>query len=280
MHTVENFSGRLNSPRAASTASGGTALTTTAGLISIPLGADWISVTPRNFVGCGVARFTFNPYLTIVVTNNLLLTPGTDVSAEAQDGDTTAITAFNSLDTLANGDAVYIGAVEPFRGVGVVMSGANSVASNLSVDYWDGATWTAVSTLSDGTDTGAAFATNGNITWDVPALWAKSSLKSNGAVTASDAAFKDSFTTKAPYIANLYFVRVTTSAAFDASSEPSAIRALNRYTSYAELLEGQVFESTIKSEGPGGVACVEALTDAGTANLIVNVAIKHDGEYE
>ena len=53
----------LSELRAASTASGGTALTTTLAHITIPWGTDYLSITPRNFAECAVVRYLLNPYL-------------------------------------------------------------------------------------------------------------------------------------------------------------------------------------------------------------------------
>ena len=89
----------LTEIRAASTASGGTALTTTAtgtgtptalGIVPIPAGADYLSITGRNFVGCAVVRVSLNPYLTIFYTVDAGVNV-TDISAEMQDGDTTDV---------------------------------------------------------------------------------------------------------------------------------------------------------------------------------------------
>ncbi len=58
--------------RSASTAAGGTALTTTAALISIPFGSKYLSLTPRNFLTAVVAQFCINPMLTILATTDAL----------------------------------------------------------------------------------------------------------------------------------------------------------------------------------------------------------------
>jgi len=256
--------------RAASTASGGSLLTTTASLISIPFGANWISLTPRNFVGCGVARWLLNPYLVIVKTSDLLVVAGnaSDISDEMQDGDTTTV-SFNSFDTAANGDYLYVGAAIPFRGAAVDVTNTNSVGgTTLTVNYWNGA-WANIS-ATDGTISGVdTFGVDGNVTWTVPATWAKTSLLSSG-----DTLLKNSWS-----IANLYWTRWETSAIFDTTVSVAQIRALNRSTAYSEWLEGQAYEQAIQSEGPGGFACVEALTDAGTANLVVNVAAARGEEF-
>ena len=57
------------------------------------------------------------------------------------------------------------------------------------------------------------------------------------------------------------------------------MRSLNRSTAYAELLEGQTYEQAVQSEGPGGICTVEILTDAGTANTIINAATSHGEKF-
>jgi hypothetical protein len=52
-----------------------------------------------------------------------------------------------------------------------------------------------------------------------------------------------------------------------------AMTAMPRSTAYAELISGQTFETRIH-HGIGGISAVEALTDAGTASLIVNVGVR------
>ena len=242
---------------------GGPTLSTTLKVLSIPLGAHWLSVTPRNFVGAGVARFALNPYLAIGKTNDSLATVGgfTDLSVELQDGDTTDV-AMDAFGTAATGDFLYVGSSLPFRGVAVRVGTdpQNTGAVVLTVNYWNGG-WTNIS-ATDGTSGATAFDQHGSITWTVPATWAKTSL-----VAAGDATLNNVLTR-----AELYWTRFEVDTATEATWNLSQLRALNRSTAYAELLEGQVFEQAIQSEGPGGFACVEALTDAGTANLVVNVA--------
>ena len=252
---------------------GGPALSTTLKVLSIPLGSHWLSITPRNFIGAGVARFALNPYLVIVKTSDLLVAAGnaSDHSVELQDGDTTDV-QFDALDTAANGDFIYVGANVQFRGAAVrVGADPQNTASVLTVKYWNGA-WTDVSATDGTTSGGATFAASGNVTWTVPATWTKASLQAIGDVGASAAAFRDSWAVKQPFIASLYWTRWEVSAATEATWNLSQLRALNRSTAYAELLEGQTFEQSIQSEGPGGVACVEILTDAGTASVVINSA--------
>lgn len=152
----------------------------------------------------------------------------------------------------------------------------NAVATTLSVDYWNGGSWVNI-TPTDGTDTGAIFAQDGNVTWTVPAAWTKSTLKNNSAVTATSTV---GWASQAPYSANLYWTRWTVDAALTDPSTILQLRSINRSTTYAELVSGQTFAESFPSPvGSGnGFASVQALTDAGTANIIINAATRYSNE--
>ena len=272
--SAETVAARFGEIRAASTASGGTALTNVLGLTSIPLGASWLSITARNFVGANVARFILSPRLTIVVTTNALGSGGVQhilpdepttitqhptqvISDEMQDGDAEDF-AIDSFDTAANNNYIYVGADVPFRGVAVDLNNKNDVASVLTVNYPVNKAWVDTGN-GDTTDVGGdTLKQDGNVTWTVPVPWTKQSL-----VTMGDTTIKETWS-----IANLYWTRWEVSSALD-TTDLVQMRALNRSTVYAELLEGQTIEFAVD---PSSVSSVEALTDAGTANLIINVA--------
>lgn len=250
--------------RAASTASGGTALTTTAGLISIPLGADYISITGRNFAGAAVVRIALNPWLSIFYTRDGG-SSFTDISDEMQDGDTTDVN-FDSFPATGTG-FIYIGSRVPFRGVAVdVGTGANGTANTIEVKYWNGLSWLDISP-TDATDTGASLAVDGNVTWTVPAAWKKASLAAIGDTLPADCNKRE----------ELYWTRWAWSVALDSDTDIAQLRALNRSTAYAEYLEGQTVEVGVQNRR---IASVEALTDAGTASLVVNAGALATSEFE
>lgn len=66
----------------------------------------------------------------------------------------------------------------------------------------------------------------------------------------------------------LYWTRWSWSGALDASTTINSMCAASRSTAYAELVPGQAKELKIH-RGATGLGCVEHLTDAGTANLII-----------
>jgi hypothetical protein len=69
--------------------------------------------------------------------------------------------------------AMYIGSVRPLDGFKLYIGTANTSASSMSVFYWDGSTWAAVSSLTDNTDTGASLAQTGTVTFTSTASTAK-----------------------------------------------------------------------------------------------------------
>lgn len=260
---TEVYSGPLGEVRAASTAGGGTALTTTAGLIVLPDGAKHVFLTPRNFSTAVVVKFALNPYLVVMKTADDLVTV-TDYSQNAQDASTATDVTLSSLGTAAQADYVFVGAHLPFRGVTIDVDAANGTASVLTVKYWTGSAWTDIS-ATDGTAAGgASLAQDGNVTWTMPTDWAKATLRAINSPSPGNVIYANT---------PLYWTRWQFSGGLDSSTTQNSWVALNRSTVYAELVSGQSFEERV-NKGVGGFAAVEALTDAGTANLIVNVATR------
>lgn len=264
----EVIAGGFGEMRSASTAGGGTALTTTAGFILLPKSVTQVMITPRNFSTAVVAKWCFNPWLVVLKSTDLMVTMPTDYSSAAQDADTSTDVVLSSLDTLANSGLLLIGSHLPFRGCSVDVDAPNAgAASTLSVHYWKSdSTWASI-TPTDGTASGGkTFAVDGNVTWTVPSDWVTVKLKE---VYASVPV--NSLTN-----AELYWTRWTVSAVLDSDTTLNSLVAMNRSTAYSEWLSGQCFEEHI-NKGINGVGCIEALTDAGTANLIVNVAVSREG---
>lgn len=258
--SMASLPGPLGEQRIAS-ASKGASLTTTAALVVFPNGTTRVQLIPRNFSTAVVARYAVNPYVAVLRTDNNLK-DATDYSDNAQDATAATVVTLSGLLTAALGGYLYVGAHVPFRGVSVTMTAnVNGTASVLSGYYWNGTAW-ADASVTDGTDNaGATFGQTGNITWTVPTAWAKTSLLGIDSPTpGSDVAY---------YNRPLYWMRFQVSAALDTTTTASQIVSLNRSTSYAELPEtlAQEFEVT---KAVGGESCIEALTDAGTGNLIVN----------
>ena len=275
---AETIESRFNEIRSASTAGGGTALTTTAVLISVPLGASWLSLTPRNFSGAVVAQFLLNPFLYVVwTTNSLGGSVGSgyatnDISLEMQDGDATDF-AISSWNTAANGGYIYVGSPLQFRGAKVTIgTTVNTQASVLTVKYW-GSSWKDI-TATDGTGGATTMGSSGNVTWTVPTDWASASLNVIGDSIAGSPVAKSSFS-----MSSCYWTRWEVGTQLDDDCNIREIRALNRSTAYAELVEGQPYSQSITTQQFGGIACVEALVNAGTGNLIVNTAVDRNKSF-
>ena len=260
MHKVEARPASTLEQRAASTAGGGTSLSTTPALITIPFGSTYMSLTPRDFLTAIVAQYTLNPYLEIVHTTDLLVSASgfTHLSDEMQDGDT-ADNNFAVWDTLANGSALYVGSELPFRGVKVdIGTTPNAVASVLTIKYWDAGAWTDI-VNSEGTKTATeCLSQDGDETWTVPSAWKKDSLYAIGETVRSDG----------PFRTPMYWTRWEVSAALTADMDIISILPYNRATTYAELLEGQVREMSLSDRQS---SVIEALVDAGSGKLVVNV---------
>lgn len=265
---TETLSAPLGSPRLAG-ASKGVACSTTAARTVLPFGTRLLSMVTRNYSTAVVIGFNLNPWLTVLKTTDGLATQTnlTDYSLECQDGSTSTSAVFSSLGTAAQGDYIFIGSHEPFSGFNVDIDAANGTASVMTVEYWNGSAW-ADTSATDGTDSGGAtLAVDGSVTFTVPAAWATARLK-------------DTMTGEAPNVGVLthekYWLRISVSAALDSSTTADHVLSINASTAYAELIPGQVWEQAIVV-GEGGYSSVTSITDAGTANLIINCAPRHGG---
>ncbi len=261
---TEILDGPLGEVRVASTAGGGTALTTTAGYTQLPLHTKHIRLTPRALSTAVVVKFAKNPWLTVLKTIDGMATEPKDYSEAAQDADATTDVDVGALSTLANGDFLLIGAHLPFRGVYIDVDAANTQGTaTTSVYYWNGEAW-ADSSATDGTNSTMTFAVDGLVYWTVPTAWRKATFKSLYPTMPADRYYSDN---------PLYWTRWSVSAVLaDTSITFNSMVAANRSTTYAELALGQMWPEKIVHGRPGGIGCIEALTDAGTASLIVNVA--------
>ena len=258
--------------REASGTDGGTAISTTAiAPIQIPFGSDWAGLWTRNFsVDCNVVKLLLNPFLTIVKADDAgaTTTNTTDISNEAQDGDSTDIL----FDDWPAAGRLFIGSPIPIRGFYVTLgSEPNGDASTGAGDYLRGPMggWGSLS-ITDGTDNGNNhLEQSGAVTWTVPSAgaWQKTSLIESGDITLT--------AKQAPWATrNLYWMRYYADTAVDVSTDVAQISSLGRSTNYMQLGEGQTFNTSVRGTTRGfGIGSVEALTDAGTANLVVNVGM-------
>jgi hypothetical protein len=277
----DSFPGPLNDSRSATTAAGGTSITSTltvAQVIPFPNGTEHVSVQPWNFSTAVVAQMLLCPYLWIVKGTSVLsaLPTITDFSSQGQQPAGTGVT-LSSLDTLANGQAFYLGANVPFAGVAVKMSASvNSNASVLLVEYWNGTAWVSLSATDNTASGGSTFAQDGLVTWTMPAAgaWAKARF-SNTLLYAPTNPPNPPATLDAWYPDQMnqypqYWTRWTVSAALDSSTVATTMLALNQSTAYTEILPNNVLEFRAYKRH-GGVSALQCKSDAGTYSLIMSV---------
>lgn len=263
---TETIAGPFGEVRAASTAGGGTALTSTAARIVLPLGTKHIDLVPRNFSTAVVVQWLKNPWLTIFKTTDALVAESnlTDYSVEAQDGSTATSVTLSSLGTAAQGDYLYVGSHLPFAGVEIDVDAANGTASVLTVNYRkDDDTW-ATTSASDGTASGgASMAQDGSVTWTVPTDWKSARLFDTGDTKLNLGIAKE----------EMFWTRWQFSAALDSSTTLDSMIAINRSTTYHEIPSGMAWAEAV-TVGPGGISSIQVKTDAGTASLIVDCAAR------
>jgi hypothetical protein len=100
-------------------------------------------------------------------------TDETDEANSAAEGDMTLLPAAPAVN-----DAYYFGATVPFRELAITLDVAGEGDYTLTWEYWNGAAWTVVPSLIDGT---LGFTTSGRVTLEAPGDWAASTVNSIGA---------------------------------------------------------------------------------------------------
>lgn len=128
----------------------------------------------------------------------------TNYSTEANDNNAGTHVVLSALDTLANGDWILFSAPTPFIGLAFDMDASvNANAANTTCQYWNGA-WATVASFVDGTDPGANFAADAQMTWALPSDWITSTIDT----------------------VDGYHLRCTTSAALSATVNVDEIEAI------------------------------------------------------
>lgn len=221
--------------------------------VQIPPGIDNLSLLPRNFTTAVVAKISLNPFITVLSTQDGMATNPLNQSAAAQDGATGTLVTLSSLPTLANGGAVYVGANAPFLGLSATVVATNSGGGTMAVTYWNGTAWTNI-TPSDATTNMSA---SGFISWTIPTDWTSVNLQTAISLGAP----------RSGVTSNQFWVRIATSAVYDASVTLSSLLALGQFatTGGFELPAGEIM-----SFARGDIGNISALVDAGTGFLVVN----------
>jgi len=246
-------------------ASKGVACTTTAAFTPFHQGTEHIDIVPRNFSTAVVVKYAFCPYLIILKADSADGLGGhlEDNTQVAQDGSTATSVDMGGFTA---GRGLYVGSAVPFRGAHIDVDGSNgSGGAALTAYYWNGSSWVDLSD-TDGTNGTRSLRVDGAITWTVPSAWQSSTLKKLAAAAGETL---DSSGQKWSDI-NMYWTKWEWSAGITAGTTLDHILGINESTAYAELTDSVAYEGRIHNGfGANGVAGIEALTNAGTANLIV-----------
>lgn len=245
----------------------GLSLTTTATFAALPKNAKHLFMAPHTFASSAVvARIAINPYLVILKTTNALASAPTEYSEAAQDGSTSTDVVLSSLGTAAQLDFLYVGAVRPFGGVYCDVDAPNGTASVITVKYWDGDSWADISATDGTASGGASMAQDGSVTWTVPSDWAPTTLLAAGDTDQAHRWCNQSF----------YWTRWEFSGGLDSSTTLNAMLAAAPDTAFFELISGKAFEQGLDRQHH---ASIQALTDTGTAKLVVGFAAGVGGRY-
>ena len=263
---------RVQELRSLTAANGGTAVT---GLVTFGLlpGTQYVKIHSRAFSTAVGLQYALNPYLAVLKTADAGAT-WTDYSSAAQDEDTATHVDLSSLSTLANGDAVFIGATTPFRGIDVDVDGANGNSSVLTASYWNGSAWTDTSDTDGTISSGKTMGQDGTITWSVPSAWSAGSLNNILKNLDSGTSNFQSTVADAPQYGyqDLFWVRLEVGAALDSAVTLDSIHALAGSTAYAELTAGDDVIELAANYGEFGA--VELTVTTGTVNTVVTVGGK------
>jgi hypothetical protein len=260
---------RVQELRSLTAANGGTAVT---GLVTFGLlpGTQYVKIHSRAFSTAVGLQYALNPYLAVLKTTDAGAT-WTDYSSAAQDEDAATHVDLSSLSTLANGDAVFIGAVTPFRGLDVDVDGANGNSSVLTASYWNGSAWVDTSDTDGTISSGKTMGQDGTITWSVPSAWSAGSL--NNILQNLDDYFQGTAAAAPQYgYQDLFWVRLEVGAALDSAVTLDSIHALAGSTAYAELTAGDDVVELAANYGEFGA--VELTVTTGTVNTVVTVGGK------
>lgn len=252
-------------------AANGVSLSTTAAFVGFHQGTKHIALIPRNFATAVVIRAAYCPYLVILKTHNALASKPLDYSAPAQDGSTATSVVLTGLPALADGGAVWVASAVPYRGAHIDVDGANAEANDLTVHYPNQSLTLTDISDTDNTDTGASLAQDGTVTWTVPAAWTPATLReicaANG-ISITPTRFDHDEE-------KLYWTRWSWNAVMTSATAVTLdhFLGLNENTAYFEWPVGLAkVERVHMGLGRNGVSGLELLTDAGTANLLVNCA--------
>jgi hypothetical protein len=254
----------------------GIAVTTTAGFTAFPNNTQYVALDPYNYASsAAVAMVRFCPYLVVLKTTDDFATAPTDYSGNAQDGVATNQVDLDSLNTLANGDALYVGSHVQFAGVNVDVDGShpNGTSSVLTVKYYDGTSgsevWTDTSDTDGTISSGKTMGQDGSVTWSVPSAWSKASLRDIASKNVAGGQPVPATVNFRHVNTALYWTRWEVGTTLDSDTLVTAMLAIGRGNPF-ELVTGRTWEQGLRKE-VGGYAGVELDADTGTLNMVTTV---------
>ncbi len=166
-----------------------------------------------------------------------------DLTDAVSDGHPGTYGHLDSLGRVADGAWLLVGGRAPFVAVTASMSAAaNGNVADLAAEYWDGAAWTAVDGLSDGTARdGKTLAHDGEVRFDEPADWRRATVNGTEA----------------------FWVRLTVGTALDASTRVSelAVREVRKADAFA-VIGSQL----VRVSGETGAPRLSMSTDGGSVS--------------
>ena len=115
--------------RGAGYTAGGLAATNSAKTVGLPINTQFVSLEAHNAGSSAtVVQFAINPWISVLKTQDAGAS-WTDYSENAQDDDASTDVTMSSQDTLANGDALFVGCAVPIRGLVVDVDDVNGTSS-------------------------------------------------------------------------------------------------------------------------------------------------------
>jgi hypothetical protein len=158
------------------------------------------------------------------------------------------------MDSGTTTDRLYICLSEPVGGLYVDVKAVNGNSSTLAAHYYNGSSFAAVSSLSDGTASGGAtFAQDGVVTFTAPTDWRSGSLF-------------DQVSDRSAPGTNGYWLRLSWGSALDSDTEIQNLWSINKDTSRGYYRANQEYLFSFDRRAVGALEAVVA-ADTGTLQI-------------
>ena len=179
-----------------------------------------------------------------------------DLTAAVSDADPGTYGRLDSLGAASDGAWLLVGGKAPFAALAIRMNAAaNGAAADLAAEFWDGAGWTVVNGLADGTAQDAkTLARDGEVRFREPAGWRRATL--NGV--------------------EAFWLRLTVGSALDSSTRINELAVREVRKADAFLAIGSQLARVSRETGAPRLS---VSTDGGTASTWTSGAPVGDGAY-